>query len=221
MRVRFSPVPLSSGTLRGFQTSREGARRAKPGGSPRGWGHRPAGGRQTGSLETRVRFPVTPLIHFHGQRAGRKPVSKTSSAGFEPLAACNGERPWLGHGQAGNLCEPSGFRFDSDALLTWKVNAAGPRTASKAEGAPGLGVRFARLPRRVARTVRGRSAKPKPVVVSPEQVRLLHSPLSSASATTTSWPRGEVPVCKTGNAGSIPAEVSEVVARPRCQWLHA
>ena len=144
------------------------------------------------------------FLRFHRQRAGRKPVSKTSSAGFESLAACNGERTWLGHGQAGNLCKPSGFRFDSDALLTWKVNAAGPRTASKAEGALGIGVRFARLPRRVARTVRGRSAKPKPVVVSPEQVRLLHSPL-------TSWPRGEVPVCKTGNAGSTPAEVSRLL----------
>jgi hypothetical protein len=58
----------------------------------------------------------------------------------------------------------------------WKVNAAGPRAVSKADGALGLGVRFTRLPRRVARTVRGRFAKPKPVVMSPEQVQLLHSP---------------------------------------------
>jgi hypothetical protein len=56
-------------------------------------------------------------LHADRQRAGRGRVSKTSLAGFESLVACSGERTWLGHGQAGNLCEPSGFRFESDALL--------------------------------------------------------------------------------------------------------
>ena len=80
----------------------------------------------------------------------------------------------------------------------WKVNAAGPRTVSKADGALGLGVRFTRLPRRVARTVRGRFAKPKPVVMSPEQVQLLHSPLIFAVPVVERKPREppklEVPV---------------------------
>jgi hypothetical protein len=289
MRVRFSPVPLFSGTLRGFQTSREGARRAKPGGSPRGWGHRPAGGRQTGSLETRVQFPVTPPWATRRARAGlqnqpcrvrvpgclqqratmagpwpgRKPVRalglsvrfrrslqrKTNAAGPRTALKAVGT---LGSGDrvgSGELCSTrtiaGGFgnppRVPStivpSVFRVWKVNAAGPRTASKADGAFGLGVRFARLLWRVARTVRGRFATPKPVVMSPEQVRLLHSLLifdgnpervpkpSRALATPgiarlrlrvrmASWPRGKVPVCNTGHAGSIPAEVSEQDGNP-------
>lgn len=200
MRVRFSPVP---------------------------WGHRPAGGRQTGSLETRVRFPVTPPLFLWAARGAQ--------AGFQNqlcgvrVPGCLQRRanmagPWPGR----KPVRAFGLSVQFRRSPQWKTNAAGPRTALKAVGTAGSGDHALRLPlaegergraarclesrwsprawrsirppsalivsRRVARTGRGRLAKPKPVVVSPEQVRLLHSPLCR--------PRGREARCRSAKPGT-------------------
>ena len=227
-----------------------------------------------GSLETRVRFPATPRWAARRARAGlqnqprrvrvpgclqrranmagpwpgRKPVRALGlSVRFRrfPPWKTNAAGPRTALKRAGTA--GSGIAWEAASFARRGPSREGsqtlPRSGYGRQSRPPP-TRFARLPRRVARTVRGRLAKPRPVVVSPEQVRLLHSPPTICVDDLVAERRGtglqhrrrgfdsrrgldcdgnpgrsSQALPRSGSAGQSPATPTRL--RPRCQRLHA
>ena len=216
MRVRFSPVPLGSSSSGRTPDRQSGNPGSIPGdstmGNAQGAGRSPKPASQGSS-------PWLPAAESEHGWAMARPETCASPRAFGSIptpSSVEDERGWAAHRPESGR-DPTGLGIVPSVFRIWKVNAAGPRAVSKADGALGLGVRFARLPRRVARTVRGRLAKPRPVVVSPEQVRLLHSPLTIPANDLVAERRG------TGLQHQRRGFDSRrgLRWRPRCQRLHA